>query len=238
MSSNNQESMDQAEILRKRMEENNLVVENKTNEMIDTSMLPPRSEVHRQKEDKKTKIRIRYPIVRFLALVFIVIVCLIPVYHLYWQDDVEQTNSEPSEKSNVDVVEMKNNEPEVPEVKDEYEFAPPKEEQVPENTEVDRVSEDGNSANSQDIKEDIIKNDASTNAEAGVSNGQPSVPVQANEETYIIHVVKPSETLYRISMTYFKSRNGEAVIKNANGLDANGTVFAGQRLKIPIKQSK
>lgn len=234
MSSNNQDSLDQAEMLRKRMEENHLIVENKHNEPIDVSKLPPRSEVHRQKDEKKPKKKVRFPIVRFLALIFIIIVCLIPVYHLYWQNDVEETQTQSLENSNVDIVEMKNNEPAVPEVKDEYEFADPIEEKTTDDSKPEPMTEVKITENDAQSKVDDVIVAPSVDA----SSGQQSAPVQAVEDSFLIHVVKPNETLYRISMKYFKSRSGEAILISANRLDANGTIFAGQRLKIPIKQSK
>ncbi|WP_017755618.1 LysM peptidoglycan-binding domain-containing protein [Calidifontibacillus oryziterrae] len=231
MSSKNQDSFDQAEALRKRMEDNHLIVENKQNEMIDVSKLPPRSEVHRHKEDKKTKIRIRYPIVRFLALVFILIVCFIPIYHLYWENDFEETKSEPLDNSIVDVVEMENTEPVEPEVKDEYEFAPEKDENTPD------IFEPKNQIESETPTKELSVNHDDQQGSKRTEETSESVQ-PADDTSYIIHTVKPGETLYRISMNYFHNRNGEAIIKKANGLDANGTVYSGQKLKIPVTEKK
>ena len=214
----NQDSIDQAEILRKRMEENQL----------ESSGLPPRSEVHRNK-DKKVKFRFRFPLIRLLALSFIIIVCIVASYNL-WKDHVQLTNASETENgaindSNIDVIEMKGVGEEgaesvekvdkdvgkvdekvdekVEEVQDQIEVAQPTETQVKEATPV----------------QDTATEQANTNQTGKVLH----------------HKVKAGETLYRISMKYYKSRAGEEIIKKTNGLDANGTVMTGQILKIPLK---
>ncbi|WNP87212.1 LysM peptidoglycan-binding domain-containing protein [Bacillus velezensis] len=47
------------------------------------------------------------------------------------------------------------------------------------------------------------------------------------------HIVQPKETLYRISMKYYKSRAGEEKIRDYNGLNGND-VYTGQVLNIPL----
>ncbi|MCY8977251.1 LysM peptidoglycan-binding domain-containing protein [Bacillus atrophaeus] len=47
------------------------------------------------------------------------------------------------------------------------------------------------------------------------------------------HTVKKKETLYRISMKYYKSRAGEDKIRNYNNLNSN-EVYTGQVLNIPL----
>ncbi|MCY8465357.1 LysM peptidoglycan-binding domain-containing protein [Bacillus atrophaeus] len=47
------------------------------------------------------------------------------------------------------------------------------------------------------------------------------------------HTVKKKETLYRISMKYYKSRAGEDKIRNYNNLNGN-EVYTGQVLNIPL----
>lgn len=59
--------------------------------------------------------------------------------------------------------------------------------------------------------------------------------VQAKEgATRVVkHTVKKKETLYRISMKYYKSRAGEDKIRNYNNLNGN-EVYTGQVLNIPL----
>lgn len=51
------------------------------------------------------------------------------------------------------------------------------------------------------------------------------------------HTVQPGETLFRISMKYYHSRKGEAIIRKANNLEGN-KVYAGQVLTIPLSQAE
>lgn len=215
--SSKQDSYDQAEKLRKRMEKNHLILEEKEGSVTNASKLPPRSEVHRNKDDKKIKIRIRYPIVRLLVLIFIVLVTIIPGYY-YWNDnvqpvDTDQNSNNATNNNNVDVIEMQNKQPLV---EDEFVIANPEDE------ESDEIAT---------TEEEAEKNDQKN----VVDDTESSESIQSPKEQFIIHRVKPGETLYRVSMKYFKSREGEELIKKANHLDENGTIYSGQRLKIPVQ---
>lgn len=57
----------------------------------------------------------------------------------------------------------------------------------------------------------------------------PSIPEK------IIHTVQAGDTLYKISMTYFGSRDGEQKIMDANNMK-NDKIHAGQVLHIPINK--
>ncbi|MFD1736029.1 LysM peptidoglycan-binding domain-containing protein [Bacillus salitolerans] len=57
---------------------------------------------------------------------------------------------------------------------------------------------------------------------------------QIENYTLIRHVVQPGETLFRISLKYYKDRSGEQIIKEWNNLTGD-QVNAGQVLNIPIK---
>jgi LysM repeat protein len=50
----------------------------------------------------------------------------------------------------------------------------------------------------------------------------------------VIHKVKDNETLYKISMKYYGSRKGEAIIKEFNNLNDNN-IYVGQVLEIPLE---
>ncbi len=63
---------------------------------------------------------------------------------------------------------------------------------------------------------------------------QQSEPVQDTEAKRIVqHTVQKKETLYRISMKYYKSRSGEEKIRAYNHLNGND-VYTGQILDIPL----
>lgn len=220
----NHDSLDQAEILRKRMEEN----------QSENSGLPPRSEVHRNK-DKKVKYRFRFPLIRLLALAFILIVCIVASYNL-WKDHIQLTNARETEnkaqsESNIDVVEMKDTAVEDTESVDKVVKDKEKVEE-----QVEKVQDEIEVAQPTETIPAPIEATAVQVKEA--TPVQDTVPEQAytNQTGKVLHhKVKAGETLYRISMKYYKSRAGEEIIKKANGLDANGIVVTGQILKIPLK---
>ncbi|WP_458412656.1 LysM peptidoglycan-binding domain-containing protein [Schinkia sp. CFF1] len=238
--SSNQDSIDQAETLRKQMEESplpssKLEAEEKENGV---SPLPPRSEVHRNKEKQKTKIRLRFPLVRLLTLTFILIVCLVATYNL-WKDNLQLTNAKVDEEakvvdnsnddSNIDVVEMQDPEKKVQDVKgaDTVNQTPLAEDknkgkQTPEVSQESGTTEPPVAATES-------TNGTTVNTKSTVTSNQTT------KERIVYHRVKTGENLYRISLRYYQSRVGEDIIKRANGLDSEGTVMTGQLLKIPLK---
>ncbi|WLR50081.1 LysM peptidoglycan-binding domain-containing protein [Bacillus tianshenii] len=62
---------------------------------------------------------------------------------------------------------------------------------------------------------------------------KPKPQVQAVKAKVIKHTVQENENLYRISLKYYGSRKGEAIIRRANNLEGN-RVEVGQVLKIPL----
>ncbi|WP_096200992.1 hypothetical protein [Bacillus sp. FJAT-45350] len=72
--------LDQAEDLRKQV----LQVEEEVSAN-EISSLPPRREVHKKKQTKQTKIKIKFPIVRLLLILFFLVVILAATSQ-YWID--------------------------------------------------------------------------------------------------------------------------------------------------------
>ncbi|MDI3411574.1 LysM peptidoglycan-binding domain-containing protein [Bacillus sonorensis] len=62
---------------------------------------------------------------------------------------------------------------------------------------------------------------------------KPPVRQAPQPKKVIQHTVAEKETLYRISMKYYKDRSGEEKIRNYNQLSGNN-VYAGQVLDIPF----
>lgn len=248
--SSSHDSIDQAKALRKQMEENQLFIDIEQDKPaeIAASELPPRSEVHRRNEKKKTKFRIRFPLVRLLALAFILIVCIVATYNL-WDDHLQLANSSEAKnitddnEQNIDIYEMKDHKADADESKAGQSESNSQDEKAP--------VDEQNHSTAVDAKKPAENEGKST--ASGANNMQNPAVVQqqpsstesvttevetdtAQEKQILYHKVKAGETLYRISMRYYKSRAGEEIIKKTNGLDANGTVFTGQLLKIPVKK--
>ncbi|MFD1777292.1 LysM peptidoglycan-binding domain-containing protein [Fredinandcohnia salidurans] len=205
-----------------------------------TSTLPSRSEIHRQKK-KKTRFKIKYPIIRLLALLFI----LLPVAILSFKFNTnpEKLEASPVKKStNFESISYENKDEAVRYPETDEEETPTEEtetERVPETTEQEVKTVEQEEAKQPEVKkQEEPKEEAGQQVNENISsNEEAKQPVQAQpEDRYEVkyHQVKADETLYRISMKYYNSRSGEELIKRWNNLNGD-TVMEGQVLEIPIK---
>ncbi|WP_243386481.1 LysM peptidoglycan-binding domain-containing protein [Bacillus kexueae] len=205
-----------------------------------TGSYPPRSEVHRQKKAKK-KVKVKYPIIRFLVIFFIFfpIMVLSIMYHLEKRSTLTNSSKESEQTVTVEYSSILPN-PDIEKAEDgmdekEVESTDAEEEKVDEmarerEEEIQKPKEQD--VTSGDKVKGIDKNDVST------SNPSPEKkePAPPKEEVKVVtHIVQPEETLYRIAMKYYGSRDGEETIRQYNGLNGN-EIFVGQELKIPLTQ--
>ncbi|WHY95810.1 LysM peptidoglycan-binding domain-containing protein [Peribacillus simplex] len=88
-------------------------------------------------------------------------------------------------------------------------------------------------AKAQQIADEKAKK-AESEKKKAADNVQAAKP---DKEGYkvVLHTVQGEETLFRISMNYYKSQEGIALIREWNGLNGN-EISKGQVLKIPIKK--
>ncbi|MBU8916278.1 LysM peptidoglycan-binding domain-containing protein [Bacillus sp. FJAT-29953] len=231
---------EQAERLKQRIQ--------KVNENIDVKdELPPRELVHREKK-KKVKWKIKYPVIRILVLFFILLPVIIfsVISYLdgkqingskkastdpvgYETINLKKSTSEEADKVeeeqsvNADGVEATNN-PES--VEAGTSLTPPAEEQPTANTEKNvstesPVSPQGAASNNAPVQ---------TQNQPSQTDTSKSEPVQ---QKIIRHKVQQKETLFSISMKYYKSQKGMDIIKKANNM-SNDEIYVGQVLKIPI----
>jgi LysM repeat protein len=232
---------DQAERLRKR-------VERKSENTIEKKeSLPPRSEMHRQKQ-KKTKVKVKYPVIRLMALFFILLPisffsilsyldgAKMPLNKTLERAGVEMINVETKDDTNSKEQEADQEAPSYEEIADpdgiDVVAAGPApssggDKNTVEVPVVDEEKEGGKTAvpaSAETVKEPAIAEDAKAAEE---------IASESSEEV-IYHTVKPSETLFRVAMTYYKSQDGIPIIQKANNLKGN-EIQTGQVLKIPIK---
>lgn len=92
------------------------------------------------------------------------------------------------------------------------------------------VEENEDSANKEEATAAAA---SSSQQEAAPQEQQPAEPVQSEPKRVVKHTVQKKETLYRISMKYYKSRSGEEKIRAYNHLNGN-EVYTGQVLDIPL----
>ncbi|MGE7878309.1 LysM peptidoglycan-binding domain-containing protein [Peribacillus muralis] len=88
-------------------------------------------------------------------------------------------------------------------------------------------------ARAQQLADERAKKEAEEKQKA-TQDVQAAKP-DKDEYKVVLHTVQPQETLFRISMNYYKSQEGIALIRQWNGLNGN-EISKGQVLKIPIKK--
>ncbi|WP_456278502.1 LysM peptidoglycan-binding domain-containing protein [Bacillus sp. AK128] len=211
---------DQAQILRERMNKKEL--EPSSPNSLDVLSLPPRSKVHHEKDEKKkTKIKFRFPLLRLLTFLFV----LLPIAILGYTFHQENENSSVSSVIKKDSTHS-----------EEISIGTKKEVN---NTMIENETSGEEDSVSEPIEDDVDNEKPSE--ETGNNTSSPSESKQqATEEIdyqIIRHEVKPNETLYSISQLYFKSRDGEKIIKEWNQL-TNNKVKNGVILEIPLKPTK
>jgi LysM repeat protein len=81
-----------------------------------------------------------------------------------------------------------------------------------------------------EVNEDVVQEEHTTKSE----EDNLTETTSESENSYTIHIVKSGETIYKISMHYYNSREGEKLIKDFNDLK-NNEIYVGQKLKIPQK---
>jgi len=198
---------DQAERLKQRIE--------KINEKVDIKDdLPPREHIHRQKK-KKTKWKLKYPVIRLLVLFFILLPIII-FSVISYREGANKVNGVPKNTDDSVGYETINletsNEEEEPKVED---LDQSKETNPEDNTTVQPSNEGKQAETTEPIKK------------------ATEVPIEPQKNSTVTHKVKPNENLYRIALKYYHSPNGMDIIMKANNLKSK-QVNAGQVLKIPI----
>jgi LysM repeat protein len=229
---------DQAEKLRKRMKDVDQKVDSidSTTTVQKNEKLPPRSRVHKQKHmQKKTKIKVKYPLIRLLGMFFILLPILI--FSIYTYNDSQKTSSStPVEESKgAEAVYYTEEEEEVIETDAE--------EEIEENTVTEEESitvekvETGEEETKEEpqITEQTMAPETpkeTTTSGTVSSGGSQAAPV---DQTVVYHKVQPGETIFRLAMKYYKSQSGIDIIKKANSLPSN-EITVGQTLTIPLSK--
>ncbi|RRN73014.1 LysM peptidoglycan-binding domain-containing protein [Peribacillus simplex] len=237
------------------------------------SSLPKRSKVHQNKK-KKSKVKIKFPMIQLLALFFILLPIGFYSLNTYLQDrPVHDTKSDqvvidenrededketiPTTATAADLKEKKEKasakaeaekekkEKAKAKAEEEEKRKAAKEEQAKKKAEekakaqqeaeekAKAQQEAEEKAKSQQIADEKAKREAAEKKVAAerVQDAKP------NKDDYkvLLHTVQGEETLFRISMNYYKSQEGIALIREWNGLNGN-EISKGQVLKIPIKK--
>lgn len=221
---------DQAERLRKRISKKSEPIE----QITAVSDLPPRSRVHQQEQKRKKKrLKLKYPIIRLLALFFI----LLPIvsFSIYTiNQNKEKAGTEPvenNERENIESVNVADDDEgvSISESTDMEEKTEEVDEEVVAETEAEANQE------TEIVESEDSENQAST--QTTINDKNTTTPVTETEPntdkgTIQSHTVQPGETLYRIAMKYYGSQSGIEKIKQANNIQGN-EIQVGQTIKIP-----
>lgn len=219
---------DQAERLKQRIQ--------KINEKIDDNdQLPPREQLHRQKK-KKTKWKLKYPVIRLLVLFFILLpVIIFSVISYLDGKKINSTVKTSNDSVGYETINLEKNDSEENDKKVEEEQAVINQE----NNETTKPEENNAQVNST-VQSSNANQGISPN-KGGDKNGPPVQETKKRQSTTIIpkksrivyHTVQPKETLYHIAMEYYHSQAGMNIIRQANHFQGDN-INAGQVLKIPL----
>lgn len=225
------------------------------------SSLPKRSKVHQNKK-KKSKVKIKLPMIQLLALFFILLPIGFYSLYTYFQDrplpvtksdqvvlKEEDKESIPTTATAEDLKEKESAKAEAEKEKEEAEAkAKAKAQQeakekakaqqeAEEKAKVQREAEAKAKAQQEAEEKAKAQQEAEEKAKKAAAEKKNVQAAKSDKEEYkvVLHTVQGEETLFRISMNYYKSQEGIALIKEWNGLNGN-EISRGQVLKIPIKK--
>ncbi|MFJ7991485.1 LysM peptidoglycan-binding domain-containing protein [Peribacillus frigoritolerans] len=225
------------------------------------SSLPKRSKVHQNKK-KKSKVKIKLPMIQLLALFFILLPIGFYSLYTYFQDrplpvtksdqvvlKEEDKESIPTTATAEDLKEKESAKAEAEKEKEEAEAkAKAKAQQeakekakaqqeAEEKAKAQQEAEEKAKAQQEAEEKAKVQQEAEEKAKKAAAEKKNVQAAKPDKEGYkvVLHTVQGEETLFRISMNYYKSQEGIALIREWNGLKGN-EISKGQVLKIPIKK--
>ncbi|MBD8586739.1 LysM peptidoglycan-binding domain-containing protein [Peribacillus simplex] len=223
------------------------------------SSLPKRSKVHQNKK-KKSKVKIKLPMIQLLALFFILLPIGFYSLYTYFQDrplpvtksdqvvlKEEDIESIPTTATAEDLKEKESAKAEAEKEKEEAEAKAKAQQEAKEKAKAQQEAEEKAKAQqeaeakakAQQEAEEKAKaqQEAEEKAKKEAAEKKNVQAAKSDKEEYkvVLHTVQGEETLFRISMNYYKSQEGIALIREWNGLNGN-EISRGQVLKIPIKK--
>lgn len=186
-----------------------------------TGTYPSRSEVHKKRRKQKRKMK--YPLLRFLTFLFILVPIVVLILTYYF----EQKRLHPSgvNPSDYDAVIIEHHKGNTEKPADQP------------NSMVDDVDKEGEEKNnSEETKSESEQKEDHTSLQNKRDDGAEGEMTDESGRV-ITHVVQPNETLYKISMKYYQTREGEQLIRKWNNLQGN-EIYVGQVLKIPLDNER
>lgn len=219
---------DHAEKLKQRIDKADLANDD------DFHPLPPRSAVHRSKK-KRTKRKLKYPLIRLLTLFFILLPVVIFSVYTYLENKhfsgAEKVAIPAKGYETVNIAKPQTGTQSASDTgkqKDKTKLGQ------------DRVQGDQDSqagdADKRDVQKNSVSNSSAKNSHAADTSTDGADGTNQFDETKMIyHTVQPGETLYQIAIKFYHSKQGMETIIVANNLPDN-QIRAGQVLKIPLTE--
>ncbi|NCT37632.1 hypothetical protein GTW56_15660 [Bacillus sp. EB93] len=209
------------------------------------SSLPKRSKVHQNKK-KKSKVKIKLPMIQLLALFFILLPIGFYSLYTYFQDrplpvtksdqvvlKEEDIESIPTTATAEDLKEKESAKAEAEKEKEEAEAKAKAQQEAKEKAKAQQEAEEKAKAQqeaeakakAQQEAEEKAKaqQEAEEKAKKEAAEKKNVQAAKSDKEEYkvVLHTVQGEETLFRISMNYYKSQEGIALIREWNGLNGN-----------------
>jgi LysM repeat protein len=221
---------DQSERLRQKIEKakegGDIKVETQTT-------MPSRTDLHRNKKNK-TKLKVKFPIIRLLALFFILLPVVIISTYSYLGSKQLNASESVNGFEKIKIGESKNTDedtsPPVEQNSSNEEVGVEEEETSVDPAISDNVEVNNGEGDSSDTTEGT---DVAKEIEVDESIKEET-STKADNQSFIYHTVKSEETLFRIAMNYYQSQDGIKMIQEANQL-LGTDIKVGQVLKIPKK---
>ncbi|WP_175639724.1 LysM peptidoglycan-binding domain-containing protein [Metabacillus schmidteae] len=200
---------------------------------------PPRSEIHKGK-DKKTKRKMKYPIISILALFFILLPVLFLSMNLYYGSREDQSSTEELDIGENRVYISSNQESDNQST--EMDESPNTGEDIESESEGNSNEDNGGKViedptpdtNEKQTESEEVVNPPSTTTTEVLQSESTEDKSQDQYREIKTHKVATGETLFSIAIKYYNNRSGEEIIRQYNNLAGN-EIYVGQTLKIPIK---
>ena len=228
--------MNKEEPYRKQAEKTKQRIEKLNEPSLEESNLPPRSQIHRNQK-KKTKWKIKYPLIRILALFFILLPITIFIIYSYYGTRQSEKVSVPSNKG-YETVDFQSSK------KTQHKKATENTENQNSNNKKVQNESGESDPNQISVQESQVQGQTEANTTGSqtgpstdknnASSSQTTVTtIPKNEKRILYHTVQRKENLTSISRKYYQSNTGVETIKTANHLHSD-TIAVGQVLKIPL----
>ncbi|PGT87143.1 LysM domain-containing protein [Bacillus sp. AFS040349] len=190
---------------------------------------PPRSEVHKDQKSKKAKVKMKYPVIRLLALFFILLPIFILSMNLYFNEKNAQI-TQGDQIVGEDTVFISNGQ----ESTSESEVVTSSDSIEEEQDTSDLESEEMVSPNTSNSENEVQVEQKDQIAEESLQTNSEQTSDEEEYKEIKTHKVAGGETIFTIAIKYYNSKAGMETIRTYNGIKGN-EIYEGQVLKIPIK---